>query len=516
MVNTDPRTPEQEQAPAPIPGTGSGEAQDSSQPAAGGPSAPAALSLPKGGGAIRGIGEKFTVDAATGTASLAVPVATSPGRAGFGPALSLTYDSGAGNGPFGLGWEVSLPAITRKTDKGLPRYHDDPDQDTFILSGAEDLVPVREERDGAWEQVPEPRTVGGRNYAIQRYRPRIEGLFARIERWRDLGSGETHWRTITSENLTTIYGATAGSRIADPYDPARVFGWLICESYDDTGNASVYDYLAENTAGVDTALASERNRTERSRSAGRYPKRIRYGNQVPRQAGEYRHNTERTSHEDWMFEVVFDYGDHGEQAPRPEPDIEWPCRPDPFSTYRPGFEVRTYRRCHRILMFHHFPGEPDVGAGCLVSSTDLTYEGTGGSGMTTIASVTHTGYRRRRDGSYHAKSMPALEFRYSQPVIGREPRDLGPEALQNLPAGIDGTAYQWVDLDGEGLSGILARQGGAWFYKANLGSGRFAPGRMLATQPAMSAPARSPGTTRPRRQRPPGPRRIRRRGIRVL
>ena len=112
------------------------------------------MSLPKGGGAIRGIGEKFTVNAATGTASLAVPVATSPGRAGFGPSLSLTYDSGAGNGPFGLGWTVSLPAITRKTDKGLPRYHDDPDQDTFILSGAEDLVPVREERDGAWEQVP--------------------------------------------------------------------------------------------------------------------------------------------------------------------------------------------------------------------------------------------------------------------------------------------------------------------------------------------------------------------------
>ena len=85
------------------------------------------MSLPKGGGAIRDIGEKFSVSAATGTASLAVPVATSPGRAGFGPSLSLSYDSGAGNGPFGLGWKISLPAITRKTDKGLPRYIDDPD-----------------------------------------------------------------------------------------------------------------------------------------------------------------------------------------------------------------------------------------------------------------------------------------------------------------------------------------------------------------------------------------------------
>jgi hypothetical protein len=52
---------------------------------------------------------------------------SSPGRGGIGPALSLTYDSGAGNGVFGLGWRLSTPAITRKTDKGLPRYVDDAD-----------------------------------------------------------------------------------------------------------------------------------------------------------------------------------------------------------------------------------------------------------------------------------------------------------------------------------------------------------------------------------------------------
>ena len=83
------------------------------------------------------------------------------------------------------------------------------------------------------------------------------------------------------------------------------------------------------------------------------------------------------------------------------------ARSDPFSTYRPGFEVRTYRRCHRVLMFHHFLDEPGVGADCLVSSTDLAYVSTGGSGMTTVASVTHAGYRRR-DGGYHRASCPRL------------------------------------------------------------------------------------------------------------
>src|SRR5436305_4713134 len=99
------------------------------------------ISLPKGGGALRGIGEKFTANPVTGTGSLTAPIYASPGRLGFGPQLSLSYDSSSGNGPFGFGWSLSLSSITRKTEKGLPQYLDARDSDVFILSGAEDLVP---------------------------------------------------------------------------------------------------------------------------------------------------------------------------------------------------------------------------------------------------------------------------------------------------------------------------------------------------------------------------------------
>ena len=54
------------------------------------------ISLPKAGGAIRGIGEKFSVNPATG--ALTVPIFTSPGRSDFYPQLSLVCDSGSGNG----------------------------------------------------------------------------------------------------------------------------------------------------------------------------------------------------------------------------------------------------------------------------------------------------------------------------------------------------------------------------------------------------------------------------------
>jgi len=119
---------------------------------------------------------------------MSVPIATSPGRGGFGPQLALTYDSGAGNGPFGFGWNLSLPSITRKTDKGLPRYWDAEESDVFLLSGAEDLVPVA-------EAGLATREVAGNTYQIQRYRPRVEALFARIERWTNVAdSQEVFWR----------------------------------------------------------------------------------------------------------------------------------------------------------------------------------------------------------------------------------------------------------------------------------------------------------------------------------
>ena len=103
------------------------------------PFAAPSLSLPKGGGAIKGIGEKFGVNPVNGTGTLSVPVFTTPGRSKFSPNLSLSYNSGAGNGPFGFGWRLSVPNITRKTDKGLPRYFDAEESDVFILSEAEDL-----------------------------------------------------------------------------------------------------------------------------------------------------------------------------------------------------------------------------------------------------------------------------------------------------------------------------------------------------------------------------------------
>lgn len=451
---------------------------------------------------MRGIGEKFSVQPATGTASFNIPVFTSAGRAGFGPDLTLAYSSGSGNGIFGLGWQLNLPSITRKSDKGLPQYNDSEDSDVFLLSGAEDLVPLKEQPEGA------AATNG--DYRIRYYRPRTEGLFSRIEQWTRMSSGEIHWRTISRDNITTLYRKTASSRMVKPGDEHHIYSWCISESYDSKGNAMVYEYVEEDGRNVDLTLVNEQNR---ERGAARYLKRIKYGNRTSRLIEP------DLSKANWLFEVVLDYdeGHYIEAGPAsPElggerlvtasgtPGRAWSVRPDVTSSYRAGFEIRTYRRCRRILMFHRFDElgpEP-----CLVRSTSFEYndlsvppasaeEELSHPGSTRfgslLCSVTESGYiRQEGEGpaaaapTYLRKSLPPIELEYSKAAIQDEVRELPESSLENLPAGLSGS-YQWVDLEGEGVSGILTEQAGCWFYKPNEGEGRFGSLREVASKPTM-------------------------------
>src|ERR1700730_14578812 len=100
------------------------------------------VSLPKGGGAIRAIGEKFAENPATGAGTSTIPVYLSPSRSGFTRQLEVSYNSGSGNAAMGFGWSLSVPMVRWKTDKGLPLYNDAPGSGIFILSQAEDLVPA--------------------------------------------------------------------------------------------------------------------------------------------------------------------------------------------------------------------------------------------------------------------------------------------------------------------------------------------------------------------------------------
>ena len=93
-------------------------------------------SLPDSGG-IGGLGETFAPDLSTGTGTLAVPIDLPNGPNDSSPKLALRYDSSTPNGPFGLGWTISLPRLIRSTMIGRPRYDG---TDTLVLDGSGPLV----------------------------------------------------------------------------------------------------------------------------------------------------------------------------------------------------------------------------------------------------------------------------------------------------------------------------------------------------------------------------------------
>lgn len=416
----------------------------------------APIALPVGGGALRSMGETFQANPVTGTASFSVPVKVSGGRNGMAPTLTLAYNSGQGNGVFGLGWDAGIPAITRRTRKGLPRYDDAQESDTFILSGAEDLVPYLEETNGQWQRVT--RTEAG--YTITRYRPRTEGLFARIERWQATDTGISHWRITTKDNMTSVYGETAGGRIADPAAPAHVFQWLLEKTYDDKGNIILYTYQAEDRAHLPAAL-HEAHRQDTT-PANRYPKRIYYGNTLPFTPDH------ATFFDDthWLFEVVFDYGDQGDaDTPAYAATQPWDYRHDPFSTYTAGFEQRTYRLCRRILMYHHI--DALSAAPYLTCATELTYATQGTYSL--LQQVQHRYYQAGETPAPY----PPVAFTYTEAQVDPTVYTADDALARTLPDGVDGVRRQWIDLYGEGLPGILYDDTQAWWYQRNQGDARY-------------------------------------------
>ena len=416
------------------------------------------IEVPTGGGALRGIGETFRNNPVTGSSGLDIPLGFPPGRGGLSPSVGLSYDSGAGNGVFGMGMMLAVPSICRKTDRQLPRYRDDQASDTFLLSDAEDLVPVDATR---------TVTDDAGTWTVQRYRPRIETDFALVERWSP-ASGVAEWRVRTRTNVLRRFGTSNESRVADPSDATRIAAWLLDEESDEVGNVVRYRYDVVSGGSPGTGHAEVGRLV-----AWRHLKRVQYAN---RSVG--------TLDDGWYFEVVFDYGEHDDAAPEltPDPSSLPDVRLDPYSTHRAGFDQRCHRLCRRVLVFHRFSDvSADDGqdvAATLIRSVDFAYDEN--PVATTLSTVTVRGWAA--DGT--SETLPPLALTWIAPSADSAPAYL--DGIDDLPNGIDFSRAQWVDLDGEGLSGLLTEAGEAWWYKRNEGEGRLGAWRPLPSRPGVS------------------------------
>lgn len=428
------------------------------------------IDLPKGGGAIADIGEKFKTNPVTGSATVSVPIMISPGRDGFQPALTLSYDSGSGNGPFGIGWTIGLSSIRRKTSKGIPRYRK---SDVFQIEGEEDLVPFYEDdnADGNFNLLSYRSVDGG--FDIVRFRPRIENGFARIEQWSNRGTGDIHWQVTSAQNITTVYGESQSARIVNPEAPEQIFAWFPEYTFDAKGQILRYSYKQEDMANVPVALHELHRHKSSHLCTQTYLKSVQYGNTLP-----YSGQTDFDTQNEWLFQLVFDYGEHNESLPTLEEEMEWQVRPDSFSVYRSGFEQRTYRLCQRVLMFHNFN---ELGTeACLVGATEFIYEKN--EVISRLQSVTHSSFEKQVGPGYFKASMPSMEFKYTEAIIDEKVKVV----KNDLGEGLDQEDIEWTDLFSEGLVGMLRKEEAGWYYQRNQGVGVFGQPEIVASHSSLA------------------------------
>ncbi len=176
----------------------------------------------------------------SGDATLAYPIDLPAGRGGNAPTLGLRYDSQGPDGWLGLGWDLSIPAVTIDTRWGVPRYDTAQETETYTLTG-EQLTPV------ANRGTPQPRT------AEKVFHTRREADFATIVRHGS--SPQTYWWEVTGKNGTRSFyggspetGQAADSILTD--GSGNVFRWALRETRDLHGNSTRYTYATVSDPGV--------------------------------------------------------------------------------------------------------------------------------------------------------------------------------------------------------------------------------------------------------------------------
>src|SRR5687768_10051597 len=278
---------------------------------------PQAVSLPVGGGSVRGLGENFQPDLSTGTGVYNVPLEFPKGPNGLTPQFNLTYNTAFGNGPFGVGWALNLPSITRKVERGIPTFHDE--RDTFLIVG-EEMVHIGDDE----------------------YRMKVEREFTRFFRRGD------YWEGIKRDGQRLVFGRTTQSRVEVTRNGETLaHKWCLEELADSNGNTIHFEYLR---------------------------------------------------HGDCLYLRTIIYAIY-------RIELSYEARPDPFSTFRTGFEIRTAFRCTSIALKVQPLGNDAV------RTWQLDYDEAPLARLSLLTRITLSGFDAETGESL---SFPSLELGYTK------------------------------------------------------------------------------------------------------
>ena len=324
----------------------------------------------------------------TGALSYDVPIVIPPGRNGMQPSLSLVYNSQQDDNEsiVGYGWSLSIPYIERIARKGVGQLYS---EYFFYSSLSGEIVAIDIDENG-----------------FGTYGPKVDtGSFLTYE-LRD----DHSWLARDKQGRSYIFGKTITSRLHDPNDNGRVYGYFLEEVRDANDNFVAYEYVRE-----DNQL---------------YPERVRY-----------------TGHGDehGIFSVHFFRED----------------RNDDVASYKRDFLVETDKRINRIEA--HINGE-------WVRRYDLTYAQGQNGHRSVLESVTESG---RREDNGEVTTLPATTFTYQGKTgdwrfLVEFPRLIAWQQPHRFVDGVD-SGYKPVDVNGDGVVDLIRALQGNFVNDINNG-----------------------------------------------
>lgn len=217
-----------------------------------------------------------------GTARLSFPMRLPKARGAYQPSLGISYDSTAGNGWVGVGWDLATPRVSIDTRYGVPDYGG---QERYLLDGQQIVPfdPLSPEDPAAPPPLPLTCLDGS---AAREYHARVEGSFLDIRR---CGADPTrYWfQVIDKAGTLYVYGRSENARltsylprVTDPPSFPQVFDvaeWYLERVVDANRNLTQYFYQH------DSAAAGESVHREPFRQV--YPRSIQYSGTATSRTG---------------------------------------------------------------------------------------------------------------------------------------------------------------------------------------------------------------------------------------
>ena len=181
----------------------------------------------------------------TGVATTSFPIKLPSGRNGMQPSLQVSYNSEGGNGWMGLGWNLSMEAVTLNTKWGAPLFDGNYETELYSLNGS-DLVL----KNGSEYTNPHRDSGITRGNPDRIFYQRKEGSYQQIIRHG--GSPSAYWWEVTDKyGNKSFYGGYNGvDNNCVLKSGNNIAYWALKRTQDPYGNYVEYIYHNENNIAI--------------------------------------------------------------------------------------------------------------------------------------------------------------------------------------------------------------------------------------------------------------------------